>query len=110
MIEKFSNSNVKNKRFKITMDNGKSYNFGYSLGQTYIDHHNKNLRLRYWARHYANDKERELIDNLVPSPALFSAMILWGKYENAHDNISYLNDLWEYKHTHRGYIYHPDFL
>ena len=42
-------------------------------------------------------KEKELINNLVPSPSLFSALLLWGKYDNLEDNINYLNSLWENK-------------
>jgi len=36
------------------------------------------LRANYWKRHLANRTEDERITNLVPSPALFSAMLLWG--------------------------------
>ena len=46
---------------------------------TYIDHHDKTKRANYWKRHLvANRTELHLITNLVPSPELFSAMLLWG--------------------------------
>jgi hypothetical protein len=34
---------------------------------------------------------------LVPSPALFSLYLLWGKYTDLNDNINHLNNLWEIK-------------
>ena len=98
MIEKITLSNKTNKRFDITMNSGKIYSFGLKDGSTYIDHHDKILRSAYWARHYANGKEKQLILNLVPSPALFSAFILWGKYTHINDNIRYLNKLWKQKY------------
>ena len=64
------------------MDDGKKYNFGLDTGSTYIDHHDKQIREAYRARHYANDIERKLIDNLIPSPSLFSWYVLWGPYTN----------------------------
>jgi len=47
--------------------------------------------MNYWLRHLGNKKEKELIDNFIPSPALFSAYLLWGKYSNLRDNIDWLN-------------------
>lgn len=110
MIETFGNSNFKNKRFRVILNDGKSINFGYELGQTYLDHNDKKLRKNYWARHYANETERTLIRNLVPSPALLSAVLLWGPSINVYDNIEYLNNLWDLKHQNRNFIYEPDFL
>jgi hypothetical protein len=45
-----------------------------------VDHMTSDERLRanYWKRHLANRTEHERTTNLIPSPALFSAMILWG--------------------------------
>jgi hypothetical protein len=98
MIVKIEKSNVKNKRYKVTMDNGKSYNFGLEGGTTYIDHKDKAKRDAYRKRHYANETEKKLIDNLVPSPALFSYYLLWGTYDDLNKNINYLNNLWKNKH------------
>ena len=84
-------SDKKDKRLKVVMDNGDIYNFGLKLGSTYLEHKDKTKRFNYWARHYGNDKEKKLIDNLTPSPALFSAYILWGKYTNLNDNVRWLN-------------------
>ena len=91
----------KNKRFRVYMDDGKHYDFGLDTGSTYIDHHDKQKRLAYIARHLGNLSEKRLIDNLVPSPALFSMVLLWGKYTNIDDNIRYLNQLWLALHSHR---------
>jgi hypothetical protein len=83
------------KRFKIVLNNGKMYDFGSRGSQTYIDHHNKQKRDAYIKRHTASPLERNLISNLVPSPALFAAAILWGPYESIDDNIKHLNKAFE---------------
>ena len=98
MIIKIDKSPKKMKRFRITMDDGKRYDFGFITGSTYIDHHNKNKRDNYIKRHIANDIEYNLVMNLIPSPALFSLVILWGPYTSIEQNIDYLNNLWKIKH------------
>jgi|TARA_R110000803_G_scaffold64644_7_gene125729 hypothetical protein len=78
------------KRFRIKISEGdkiKHFDFGLDSGQTYIDHQDKNKRVNYWKRHYANKSEKQLIDNLIPSPALFSARLLWGLYPTLQDNV-----------------------
>jgi hypothetical protein len=85
-------SKKKDKRFKVFLDNGDEYDFGLKDGSTYIDEKNKDKRFLYWVRHYGNKKERERIDNFIPSPSVFSAYLLWGKYDNLKDNIEWLNN------------------
>ena len=51
------------------------------------------------SRHYGNDTERKLIDNLVPSPSLLSWYILWGASTSVEANIKHLNALLKNKHT-----------
>jgi len=91
----------KGKRFRAILNDGKKIDFGLDTGSSYIDHHDKQKRLAYIARHLGNLSEKRLIDNLVPSPALFSMVLLWGKYTNIDDNIRYLNQLWLALHSHR---------
>lgn len=98
MIVKVEKSPVKYKRYRVTMDNGKTYDFGLLGGETYIDHRDANKRRNYWLRHYANATEKELIDNLVPSPSLFSAYLLWGAHTTLDKNVTELNNLWKIKH------------
>jgi hypothetical protein len=98
MIVEITSSEKPLKRFRVTLDTGKSFDFGYKYGKTYIDHHDKRLRTNYWKRHLGNRTEHSLISNLVPSPALFSAMILWGQSTDLNRNIRYLNQLWHSKH------------
>lgn len=86
------------KRFTAVLDNGKRIHFGLKGGQTYLEHKDKVKRFNYWKRHFGNDKERKLIQNLVPSPALLSAMILWGNSTDVDKNVEYLNQLWKLKH------------
>lgn len=79
------------KRYEIVINDGKankSYHFGLEGGETYIDHQDKAKREAYRKRHYANKKEKELIDNLIPSPALFSYHLLWGNSSNLTKSIA----------------------
>jgi hypothetical protein len=98
MIVNIKASPVKYKRYRVFMNNGKHYDFGLKGGQTYLDHKDKRKRENYIKRHYANPIEKRLIDNLVPSPALFSLYLLWGKYTDLNDNINHLNNMWKIKH------------
>jgi len=98
MITNIESSPLRNKRFRVFMDNGKYYDFGLKNGDTYIDNHDMVKRLNYLKRHLANETEHTLIKNLVPSPSLFSAYLLWGKYTSIEQNIHFLNSLWEKKH------------
>jgi hypothetical protein len=92
-IQRITSSAKKNKRFKVILENGDSYDFGLLDGSTYVDHGDKAKRYAYWARHYGNDREAELIDSLTPSPALYSAYILWGTSKSIQKNIRELNRL-----------------
>jgi hypothetical protein len=98
-IINITDSPKKNKRFRvyIALHSGriKHYDFGLDTGSTYIDHHDKQKRLAYIARHLGNLREKRLIDSLTPSPALFSLALLWGKHTNIDDNIKYLNHLFK---------------
>ena len=76
MIETISKSPKPNKRYRVIDTDGKHYDFGLTNGRTYIDEHNETKRINYWKRHTANERERELINNFIPSPALFSVYIL----------------------------------
>jgi hypothetical protein len=98
MIIDIKKSPVKYKRYRVLMNNGKHYDFGLKNGSTYIDHKDKRKRENYIRRHYANPIEKRLIDNLVPSPAIFSLYLLWGKYTDLNDNINHLNNMWKIKH------------
>jgi hypothetical protein len=98
MIVDIIASPLKTKRYRVFLDNGNYYDFGLKGGSTYLDHKDKFIRKNYWRRHYANPTEQILIDNLVPSPALFSAYLLWGKSTDLNDNVNHLNHLWKIKH------------
>jgi hypothetical protein len=93
MIIKIIDSPLKNKRFRVFLDNYKHFDFGLKNGSTFIDHFDKQKRLNYRKRHYGNKKEKYLIDNLIPSPALFSYYLLWGDSNNLFENIDELNKL-----------------
>ena len=97
MIVNIEPSNIKNKRFEVTLDDGRKFNFGLKDGQTYIDHHDKVKRENYLKRHLANKIENKLINDLIPSPALFSAFLLWGPSTNLEENIKKLNNLMSHK-------------
>jgi hypothetical protein len=92
-IIKLEHSQVKNKRFRVLLDNNKHYDFGLDIGETYIDHKDKLKRDNYRKRHYNSIKEQPYIKNLIPSPALFSYYLLWGESTSIQQNIKMLNKL-----------------
>ena len=84
-----------NKRFMaIIKDNNKikKINFGDPYGSTYIDNHNAVKRHNYWKRHYNNPREQPFLENLIMSPALLSAYILWGESTSMKKNIDIMNE------------------
>lgn len=89
-IIEIEKSPVKHKRFRVILTNGKHYDFGLDIGRTYIDHYDKVKRQNYWNRHYLG-REKKLIDEFTPSPALFSAYLLWGNHTDIDKNIEELN-------------------
>ena len=99
MIINIKKSNKLFKRFQVEMDNNKKYDFGLKNGRTYIDDRTIEERENYKKRHLANKIEKHLIENLIPSPALFSYYLLWGDSKDLNTNIKHLNNLWKKKHN-----------
>ena len=99
MIVEIEKSKRKNKCFRVILDNGKAYDFGLDTGETYINHNDKTKRLNYRKRYLGNETEKKLINNLIPSPSLFSYYLLWGEYDDIMKNIIYLNNLWSLNKT-----------
>jgi hypothetical protein len=100
-IQDIRPSNAQGKRYVALMDDGKRFHFGLSNPRigTYIDHKDQTLRKNYLARHLANNKERQLIESLTPSAALFSAYLLWSypdeKITTLEENVALLNRLFK---------------
>jgi hypothetical protein len=94
-IIKLIKSPRKNKRFRVFLDNGEHYDFGLDTGSTYIDHRDKEKRENYRARHMGNLSEKYLIENLIPSPALFSYWLLWGDSVLLEQNLKNLNKMFK---------------
>jgi len=94
-IIKLINSPRKNKRFRVFLDNGEHYDFGLDTGSTYIDHKDKQKRENYRTRHMGNLSEKYLIENLIPSPALFSYWLLWGDSTLLEQNLKNLNKMFK---------------
>ena len=92
-IMDITNSPLKNKRYRVYLNDNSHYDFGLKGGTTYIDHHDKLLKENYYLRHLANPEELYLVNNLIPSPALFSIYLLWGRYTNLFKNIEVLDEL-----------------
>jgi hypothetical protein len=82
-----------NKRFRAIFEDGKKINFGLKDGSTFIDHGSESKRNAYWRRHMGNYKERQLIQNMTPSPSLLSAFLLWNK-DTLDASIRDLNRHW----------------
>jgi hypothetical protein len=92
-IIKLINSPRKEKRYRVFLDNGEHYDFGLKNPTygTYIDHKDKVKREAYRARHMGNLSEKYLIENLIPSPSLYSYFLLWGDSTDLKKNIDNLN-------------------
>jgi hypothetical protein len=101
MIVSILKSPVKHKRYRayIKKQNGQMeyYDFGLAGGQTFIDGRTEKERENYLKRHMGNKTEEALIKNLVPSPSLLSAFLLWGKSRDLNENVKYLNNRWNQK-------------
>jgi len=98
MIISISKSPRTNKRFRVVVKHrdGRLQNidFGYPGATTYIDGASEQTRLNYLKRHMANATEKNLIENLIVSPALMSAKILWDSSRDIQRNIASLNREW----------------
>jgi len=93
-IVSYEKSNRKNKKYKVTLDDGKSYHFGLKNSVTYIEGATKEKRDAFLARHMNNPLEKKLIENLIPSPALFSVYLLWNT-NSIDKNVEILNKKWK---------------
>jgi hypothetical protein len=91
-IVSYEKSNRKDKKYKVTLDDGKSYHFGLKNSVTYIEGATKEKRDAFLARHLNNPLEKKLIENLIPSPALFSVYLLWNT-PSLEKNIELLNKM-----------------
>jgi hypothetical protein len=67
-------------------------------GETYIDHQDPKKRENYRKRHLGNKIERNRIEKLIPSPALFSYKLLWGDSPDLLENIIDLQKEWNAKY------------
>ena len=92
MIQEVIISPLKTKKYRAIMSDGSKIDFGLKGSSTFLDHHDKTKRHKYRVRHLANDREKYLIQNVIPSPALLSFYLLWNT-ENLEHNILYLNQL-----------------
>jgi hypothetical protein len=102
MIEEIAPSPLPTKRFRATLvdETGRVHtiDFGQKGSSTFIDHGDVRKKEAYWARHMGNKTERYFIENLIPSPALLSAFLLWGPSKDMMENVKLLNELFEVKH------------
>ena len=98
---KIDRSNRLGKRFKVILDNGNEYHFGQEFHDekhpiTFIDGAPREKRDNYIKRHLGNKTENQLINNLVPSPSLFSMYLLWNT-NSLQNNVKILNDMFKKK-------------
>jgi hypothetical protein len=91
-IESIEKSNRKDKKYVVLMSDGKSYHFGLKNSITYVEGATKQKRDAFLARHLNNPLEKNLIENVIPSPALFSVYLLWDT-PSLDENIKKLNRL-----------------
>jgi hypothetical protein len=102
MITDIKPSPLKYKRYRATIKlhdgSMREIDFGLKGGTTFIDGRTKIERENYLKRHLANATENKLINELIPSPSLLSAYLLWGPTKNLQKNVDELNKLWKLKH------------
>ena len=73
----FKHSRVKNKRFYV-LYKGYKINFGSKNGKAFIDHHDKDIRKAWIARHSKIvNKDGKVVIRLKTSPSFWSYYILW---------------------------------
>ena len=68
----------KGKRYRVTLKDGRHFDFGLTDGSTYIDHHDITKRKNYRARHIGNEKERNLIkrEKLIKENDLITSILI----------------------------------
>lgn len=91
-IVSLEKSNRKDKKYVVLLDDGKSYHFGLKNSITYVEGATKQKRDAFLARHLNNPLEKKLIENVIPSPALFSVYLLW-QTPSLDENVKILNRL-----------------
>ena len=90
MISQVIKSDRKGKKYNAILTDGKEIHFGSDVSQTYVEGASKQKRDNYFKRHLANPVEKEHVENLVMSPALLSAYLLW-LTPSLENNIKTLN-------------------
>ena len=75
-VSEFGLSRTKNKRFYVIYDN-KRINFGSRVGQAYIDHHNKDKRKAWKARHIKILKDGKPAYKNKMSPEFWNWHLTW---------------------------------
>ena len=91
VIEKLIESPRKNKRYRVILSDDSHFDFGLEGATTFIDGASDLTKQNYWKRHLGNKTEANSINNYIPSPALFSAYLLWGDSRDIHKNVKQLN-------------------
>lgn len=87
-------SHRKDKKFQAFISDGRIIHFGLKGSHTYVDGASIETRNAYLKRHMANTIEKNLISNLIMSPSLLSAYLLWNT-NDLSNNIDILNKLLE---------------
>jgi len=90
-ILRVEKSNVANKKYVATLDDGSRINFGSALSTTYTEGATSQKKYAYQQRHLANAVEKHRIENLIPSPALLSYYLLWNTPDLQY-NVKVLNN------------------
>lgn len=92
-----SKSNLKDKRFKVVIDNKKTIHFGLKNPKigTFIDHGNKVIRENYIKRH--QPRENWSKSGGINTAGFWAYHLLWGKYPNLAKNISYVENKFDIK-------------
>jgi len=91
-IESLEKSTQKNKKYKVVLTDGSVYHFGLKNSKTFVEGASQKTRDAFLERHLNNPLEKKLIEDITPSPALFSVYLLWAT-PSLENNVKILNRL-----------------
>lgn len=93
IIDKVECLSSKHARFRIHLSTYEYYDIGEKNIKTYIDGASEEVKQMYWNKNWNKYAENLFLSCFIPSKALFTCYLLWGKYRNIYENTKWLNDM-----------------
>jgi len=85
------NSPIHNKRYRAIFNDQTFIDFGRKYVESYIDHHDVDIRLKYWKFAY-NCSNAELLYWLIPCDLVLTTYLLYGDSTDILENLRILNN------------------